>query len=167
MSRSSAGQAVGLDFGTTNSVAARIGADGTPALVTLGGAGEAVFRSALCFWQDEGVRGGIAHEAGPFAITEYLADPEHSRFIQSFKSVAASASFDTAAVFEKRYRFEELGRLFLARLAAHSHGGLEPGPARLVVGRPVEYAGARPDPALARQRYDAMFAGFGAEAHYV
>jgi hypothetical chaperone protein len=36
-----------------------------------------------------------------------------------------------------------------------------------VVGRPVEYAGARPDPALARQRYDAMFEGFGAEVHYV
>jgi hypothetical chaperone protein len=36
-----------------------------------------------------------------------------------------------------------------------------------VVGRPVEYAGSRPDEALARQRYDAMFAGFGAEIHYV
>jgi hypothetical chaperone protein len=31
----------------------------------------------------------------------------------------------------------------------------------------VEYAGGRPDPALARTRYDAMFQGFGAEIHYV
>jgi hypothetical chaperone protein len=36
-----------------------------------------------------------------------------------------------------------------------------------VVGRPVEYAGSRPDAALARQRYQAMFGGFGAEIHYV
>jgi hypothetical chaperone protein len=37
----------------------------------------------------------------------------------------------------------------------------------VIVGRPVEYAGARPDPALARKRYDAMLQAFGAELHYV
>ena len=31
----------------------------------------------------------------------------------------------------------------------------------------MEYAGARPDPALARQRYDLMLEGFGVELHYV
>ena len=167
MSSNRDGAGVGLDFGTTNSVVARVASDGTPRLMTFGGAEEAVFRSALCFWQDEGMRGGIAREAGPFAIAEYLADPEHSRFIQSFKSVAASASFESAAVFGKRYRFEELGAMFLERLAAHAGGALDASPKRLVVGRPVEYAGARPDPALARKRYDAMFEGFGTQIHYV
>ena len=157
----------GLDFGTTNSVAAIAddsGGGGPPRLVRLGV--DEVFRSALCFWHDEDVRGGLAVEAGPAAIREYLEYPTNSRFLQSFKSVAASPSFDTASVFEKRFRFEELGRLFLDKLVGHAGGALDRLD-RLVVGRPVEYAGARPDAALARRRYDAMFAGFAREVHYV
>ena len=161
------GPALGLDFGTTNSVAAIVGEDGAPDLIGFGSERDAIFRSALCFWHDEAVKGGLAVEAGPFAIAEYLEYPEDSRFLQSFKSVAASASFESASVFEKRYRFEELGRVFLDRLANHAGGRLDPRPRRLVVGRPVQYAGARPDPALARSRYDAMFQGFADEIHYV
>ena len=163
--------ALGLDFGTTNSVAALAGAaGGTSELLSFaapGGATDSVFRSALCFWHDDAVKGGLAVEAGPFAIAEYLEYPEDSRFIQSFKSVAASASFETASVFDKRYRFEELGRFFLSKLTDHAGGRLDRKPERVIVGRPVEYAGGRPDPALARTRYDAMFQGFGAEIHYV
>jgi hypothetical chaperone protein len=162
--------ALGLDFGTTNSVAALAdGAAGESRLLSFAGPEqvEPVFRSALCFWHDDDVRGGLAVEAGPWAIAEYLEYPQDSRFIQSFKSVAASASFETASVFEKRYRFEDLGRFFLDRLVARAGGQLDRRPQRIVVGRPVEYAGGRPDPALARKRYDAMFQGFGAEIHYV
>jgi len=159
----------GLDFGTTNSVAALgRGTGEPPGLVAFNGPdgpGE-VFRSALCFWHDDEVRGGVAIEAGPAAIHEYLEYPGDSRFLQSFKSVAASPSFESAAVFAKRYRFEELGRLFLGKLAAHAGGQLDRLD-RVVIGRPVHYAGARPDPVLARTRYDAMFAGFGREIHYV
>ncbi len=160
--------ALGFDFGTTNSVAA-LATDGTSELVQLTGPERAdpVFRSALCFWQDEDVRGGMAVAAGPWAIAEYLEFPEGSRFLQSFKSVAASASFEHAIVFEKRLRFEEMGRTFLGLMAARAGGALDGGAQRVVVGRPVEYAGSRPDEALARQRYDMMFAGFGAEIHYV
>lgn len=124
------------------------------------------FRSALCFWHDEDVRGGLAVEAGSAAIREYLEYPEGSRFLQSFKSVAASVSFETAPVFEKRYRFEELGRLFLDRITLHARGDLDRLD-RLVVGRPVRYAGSRPDPLVARERYDRMFEGFANEIHYV
>ncbi len=157
---------LGLDFGTTNSVLARADADGAT-LVPLDGPDgpDAVFRSALCFWQDD-VPGGIAVEAGPWAIDEYLQFPEGCRFLQSFKSVAASPSFDTAPIFTKRYRFEDLGRAFLDRLATRAHGVLK-GAKRIVVGRPITYAGYRPDEALARQRYDAMFAALGAEVAYV
>jgi hypothetical chaperone protein len=163
------GPSAGLDFGTTNSVVAMAGGvDEQPRLIALQGpAGSSeVFRSALCFWQDDGVPGGLSVEAGPAAIHEYLEDPGNSRFLQSFKSVAASPSFDSASVFTKRYRFEELGRLFLGKLSSHAGGALQ-GLDRLVVGRPVHYAGGRPDPALARQRYNAMFAGFAGEVHYV
>ncbi|MDF0489873.1 Hsp70 family protein [Sphingomonas sp. H39-1-10] len=157
--------AIGLDFGTTNSVVARVGADGQPHLIDFAAPDvtSAVFRSALCFWEED----GLAYEAGPWAIADYLEYPQGSRFLQSFKSVAASATFEHASVFDKRLRFEELGKLFLAKLASHAGGALAKPPRRVVVGRPVHYAGARPDEALARQRYDAMFAGFGAEIHYV
>ncbi len=163
------GKVAGLDFGTTNSVLALVEpGGGAPRLVEFEGlkGPDEIFRSALCFWHGEDQRGGLAVEAGPAAIREYLEYPEDSRFLQSFKSVAASASFETASVFAKRFRFEELGRLFLERMTAHAGGDFN-GLDRLVIGRPVEYAGTRPDPALARQRYDAMFAGFAGEVHYV
>ena len=161
-------RSIGLDFGTTNSVVA-LGADGASDMVGFAGPHglDAVFRSALCFWHDESVKGGLASEAGPWAISEYLEYPEDSRFLQSFKTVAASRSFETASVFEKRFRFEDLGRIFLDRMVAHADGRLTERPQRIVVGRPVEYAGGRPDPALARERYDAMFGGFCPEIHYV
>ncbi|WP_420143151.1 Hsp70 family protein [Sphingobium sp.] len=161
-------RALGLDFGTTNSVVA-LASDGESRLVDFAGeqATGAVFRSALCFWHDDAVKGGMAHEAGPWAIAEYMEYPEDSRFLQSFKSVAASPIFESANVFEKRFRFEELGQMFLNRMIGHAGGALNQRPERIVVGRPVEYAGSRPDEALARKRYDAMFDGFGTEVHYV
>ncbi len=170
--------ALGLDFGTTNTVVALAGGSGSTELVEFAGdtervafAGDkatgAVFRSALCFWEEERAWQGVAHEAGPWAIAEYLQSPLDSRFVQSFKSVAASPSFERALIFNKPYRFEDMGRLFLQRLVAHAGGRLDTLPRRIVVGRPVEYAGARPDPALARQRYDLMLAAFGTEIIYV
>lgn len=165
----SGGTALGLDFGTTNTVAALADGGGDARLVEFAGdaATGAVFRSALCFWEEERAWNGVAHEAGPWAIGEYLDSPLDSRFVQSFKTVAASATFERALIFGKPFRFEDLGQRFLQRLVAHSGGQLDQRPRRVIVGRPVEYAGARPDPALARRRYDAMLDGFGVELHYV
>lgn len=161
--------ALGLDFGTTNTVVARSDGQGRSELIAFDGAeatGE-IFRSALCFWEEERGWNGVAHDAGPWAIAEYLASPLDSRFVQSFKTVAASPSFERALIFNKPFRFEDLGRLFLQSLVRHAGGRLDDRPRRVVVGRPVEYAGARPDPGLARQRYDAMLRDFGVELHYV
>src|SRR3546814_7614243 len=91
-----AASALGLDFGTTNSVVALADGKGGTELVAFGDAGDAVFRSALCFWEEERGWTGIAHEAGPWAIEEYLQSPLDSRFIQSLKSVAASPLFERA-----------------------------------------------------------------------
>ena len=164
-----AASALGLDFGTTNSVVALADGQGGTRLVEFGNAdaSDAVFRSALCFWEEERGWNGIAHEAGPWAIEEYLQSPLDSRFIQSFKSVAASPLFERAMIFNKPFRFEDMGRLFLQRLVTHAGGQLDERPHRLIVGRPVEYAGARADAALARQRYDAMLEAFGTEIYYV
>jgi len=160
-----AARALGLDFGTTNTVVALTDGSGGAELVEFAApqATSAVFRSALCFWEE----GGIACEAGPWAIAEYLQSPLDSRFVQSFKTVAASSTFERALIFGKPFRFEDFGRLFLRNLIGHAGGQLDERPRRVIVGRPVEYAGARPDPALARQRYDLMLAEFGVELHYV
>ena len=160
-------RSLGLDFGTTNSVVAMSsGGESRMVMLDAPGGADATFRSALCFWEDDAVRGGIASEAGPWAIAEYAEYPQGCRFLQSFKSVAANASFEHATIFQKRMAFEDLGRLFLERLAARAGGALA-GVGRIVVGRPIEYAGHRPDEALARRRYDAMFRAIGAEIHYV
>lgn len=162
-------RSLGIDFGTTNSVAALGNADGGAAMVDFAApdGSASIFRSALCFWEDDAVPGGIAREAGPWAIAEFLEYPQGSRFLQSFKSVAASRAFEHATIFEKRLRFEELGAIFLERLRAHAGNDLNSLPQRVVVGRPVRFAGQRPDSALARQRYDLMFAALEREVHYV
>ena len=162
-------RSIGIDFGTTNSVVARSSAMGAADLVEFAGpAGPtSIFRSALCFWQDDVRRGGLASEAGPWAIAEFLDFPEGSRFLQSFKSMAANSLFEHATLFDKRLRFEELGQTFLRHLVGHSGPALDELPERIIVGRPVRYVGARPDPALARTRYDAMFALLDRPVHYV
>lgn len=162
-------RSLGLDFGTTNSVVALPDGAGGAELVPLAGpdAPNAVFRSALCFWQEDGVRGGLGHAAGPWAIAEYLDFPGGCRFVQSFKSVVGNAAFEHATLFERRLRFEELGQIFLGHLVGNGGATLRDLPERVVVGRPVRFVGAKVDPALARSRYDAMFATLGREIRYV
>ncbi|MBT0669577.1 Hsp70 family protein [Novosphingobium profundi] len=164
-----ANQTLGIDFGTTNSVMALSGSETSAQMIRFAAPSgdSSVFRSALCFWQEEGVRGGLAHEAGPWAIEEFLEYPQGSRFIQSFKSVAANPAFETAGIFEKRFRFEEMGEVFLQHLLGHAGDALGELPEQVVVGRPVRYVGARADAALARTRYDAMFKALGRPVHYV
>lgn len=161
--------ALGIDFGTTNTVVAQ--ADGPEAAELLcfkaPDGDTSVFRSALCFWEEPGTRSGMACDAGPWAISEYLEAPLDSRFVQSFKSVAASPVFERASIFNKALRFEDMGKIFLERLVHHAGGALANRPPRVIVGRPVEYAGARADAALARERYDRMFEDFGVDIHYV
>ena len=164
---------LGLDFGTTNSVAAL--ADPTrpgevvPVTFPDGAVDHSVFRTALDFWT-EGTREGrrTLVEAGPWAIAHFVESPEGSRFLQSFKTFAASPSFRSTSIHGRSLRFEDLLATFLERLAAHAAPAVSPLPKRLVVGRPVTFAGAAPDPLLAQTRYDAAFgrAGFD-EIHYV
>lgn len=169
MQKTAFSPSVGIDFGTTNSVVATASDHGVVELVpfdTPSGRTD-VFRSALCFWEDDGGRTALAHEAGPWAIREFLDYPHGSRFIQSFKSIAANPTFEFANVFERRFRFEELGRIFLGHFLDHAGLSVTDLPDRIIVGRPVRYVGSRADPLLARTRYDAMFAFLGRPVHYV
>ena len=154
-------RALGFDFGTTNSVLARCDDSGAVGTVgfELDGARIDTLRSALAFWKNGGAS-AIACEIGPWAVARYIEHPEDTRFMQSLKTFAASPLFVGAYVYGKRLRFEDLLEQFFGRLSAHGAfaGAM---PERLVIGRPVAYAGATPDPALAARRYRAALAPFG------
>ncbi len=146
---------IGLDFGTTNTVATVIDAQGQAQAVRFDHGGGLIdaFRSVLCFWEpydDEGP--GTQSDAGPWAIDRFLELEGDCRFIQSFKTFAASPLFADTLIFEKRLKFEELLATFLRKVSAHA--GID-FPERVVIGRPVKFAGAAPDETLARARYEA------------
>jgi len=147
--------AIGIDFGTTNSVVARLRPDGTA--VTLAHPTGAVFRSVLCFWAAAG--GRVGHAAGPGAIEAYLDTPFESRLVMSMKSYLAQRSFTETRIFGASRTLEALIALFLRAL-------LEPfrdtiGGARIVVGRPVRFVGDAADHALGEARLRAAFAAAG------
>lgn len=164
-------RSLGLDFGTTNTVAARVAADGRaqPSMFTHGNEQFSAFRSLLCFWQD--VHQGRAEtlvDAGPWAIEHLIDEPGDCRFLQSFKTFAANAGFRHTTIYGQNYQFEDLLAAFFEKFRAHAGPQAAQWPRRLVLGRPVTFAGPNPDAALARQRYDAAFERFGfEEIHHV
>lgn len=153
-------QAIGVDFGTTNTVlafpepgGARVQpfARGTETLEAL--------RTTLSFRRNPVAGARPLAEAGPWAIDAFIEQPEDTRFLQSFKSFAASSSFGDTAVFTSRYRFEDLMAAFLGRV--RERAGMDHFPKRLAIGRPVTFAGQTPDDALAQRRYAAALAELG------
>ncbi|MBY0566161.1 MAG: Hsp70 family protein [Hyphomonadaceae bacterium] len=159
---------IGLDFGTTNTVATMINAQGEAEAVhfTHDGAAFDAFRSVLCFWRDEDVDPPLTHaEAGPWAIERFVELGGDCRFIQSFKTFAASPLFADTLIYSRRFKFEDLLASFLRQV--RSHAGME-FPKRVVIGRPVKFAGGAPDEELARTRYEAALRAVGFEdIHYV
>ncbi len=155
---------LGLDFGTTNSVVALPESAGRAApLVFDHRAGPiSAFRTVLCFWSDEsGPHSPLESDAGPWAIDYFIENPGECRFLQSLKSFAASPLFNDTRIYGKRLTFEDLMANFLRLLRARADGQIADVPERLVVGRPVAFAGANPDPALALARYRAALKRFG------
>lgn len=154
---------IGIDFGTTNTVVAINDGRGEAHLVTFphDGGDVVAFRSALSFSVHPARPQERVVEAGPFAIEAYVDDPAETRFIQSFKSYAASPLFTETRVLNKRFTFEDLLSAFLIKLRDHAAGALDVLPPRVVVGRPVAFAGQAPDEALAVTRYQAAFERLG------
>ena len=141
-------KALGLDFGTTNTVLSQIQPDrrARPISCPIDGAPVEALRSALCFWQTSARDGRqLRVEAGPYAIHQFIDHPGECRFIQSFKTFGASPHFQGTYVYGKRYKFEDLLELLFARIRHYESAQLNELPPRLVVGRPVEFAGAQPD----------------------
>jgi hypothetical chaperone protein len=155
---------LGIDFGTTNTVLALAGAEGPAQLVRLAApSGElTAFRSALGFQAPPERPNERTISAGPWAIEAYAEDPADVRFIQSFKTFAASQSFSETQVLGRRYRFEDLLSAFLLKVREHA-GGQVPDLKRIVVGRPVVFAGASASETLAIERYETAFRRLGFE----
>jgi len=150
---------LGIDFGTTNSVVASLEPDGTVTTVSypVGQAKLDVFRTVLCFWNEE--KGGLStrrHAAGPYAVESYLEDPLDSRLIMSMKTYLAQRSFTRTNIFGKVFTLEQMVSLFLNGLLADSDRN-----AHVVAGRPVRFAGDAADDDFGEQRLRASFAEAG------
>lgn len=159
---------IGLDFGTTNTVATIVNADGRAEALHFSHGGDVfdAFRSVLCFWQaHDGHALRTQVDAGPWAIERFLELAGDCRFIQSFKTFAASPLFTDTLIYARRLKFEELLTSFFRRVYAHAGVDI---PKRVVIGRPVKFAGVAPDESLARTRYEAALRAVGfEEIHHV
>src|SRR5688572_9463293 len=154
---------LGVDFGTTNTVLASAGGNGPASLVQFPAPdGELfAFRSCLSFHAPPERPQERSIAAGPWAIEAYVEDPAETRFIQSFKSFAAAESFTETQILGRRYRFEDLLSTFLLKVRDYAGETLAEIPERVIVGRPVTFAGAAPKEELALERYEIAFRRMG------
>lgn len=155
--------ALGLDFGTTNTVAAIMNANRAET-IRFGNEAKAIstFRSVVSFWREQDT-GSLRTEGGPWAIDHFVEFPGETRFLQSFKTFAGSRSFDTTGIFGRRFRFEDILEAFFRTVRKHGGDPLQDLPKTLVLGSPVKFAGQNADATTARARYEAAFNRFGFE----
>ena len=151
---------VGVDFGTSNTVIAVVDDERRSSVMKVASrdGGAAFLPSILCFRPDErNPRERPLSSAGMDAIADYLARTGPARLMQSMKSFLGSRSFVDTRLFTHSYTLDELIGVLLGHLyeSAAARPALETAP--LVVGRPIEFAGANPDDALAQQRLLAAF----------
>ena len=159
-------RAIGIDFGTTNSTVALAAADGSVTSFAWPSAKGPVdlFRTAMFFWsQGRAPRATLEHVAGPQALERALAGTGEGRFVQSIKTYLGSRAFTETRLFGKRFTIEDLVATFLGHLTGQGPGSLRDGTAPIVGGRPVTFAGERPDEALAVARLEEAYrrAGLG------
>jgi hypothetical chaperone protein len=159
-----AGPSIGIDFGTTNTVVAIADPDGRTETLKFDCSGELfrVYMSALCFWEEtrDGAR-QMRVEGGPWAVESFLEGTGTYRFLQSFKTFAASRSFVETRIFRQRFEFEDLLAAFFRTLWRKAGSRHIEAARKIVVGRPVRFAGGNPDDALAGRRYRAAFERLG------
>ncbi len=164
-------RALGLDFGTTNTVLAlATGGSETRSMHFQSSVGVTdTMRTALSFMKDPQVGAqALKVEAGQAAIRQFIDNPGDCRFLQSIKTFAASALFQGTLIFARRHAFDDLMEIFLRRLKAYAGADWPVEVSRVIAGRPVQFAGASPDPALALERYNAALTRLGfPEIHYV
>jgi hypothetical chaperone protein len=141
--------AVGFDFGTTNSAVALATGDSQVCLASysMSGAEMASSRSVIYFEQGKSVGGAKRIHAltGPDAIERYLQAEEKGRLIQSLKSHLSSRALTGTEVFGRRYKLEDLISRMLVDLRKHAERQFDKPIRYAMVGRPVRFVGAETD----------------------
>jgi len=160
--------AVGIDFGTTNSSVALVTPDAQVRFATFpfGGADLLSFRSVLYFeasLSSNGIK--RTHSlSGPAAIERYLDADEKGRLIQSLKSHLASRMLTGTEVFGRRHLLEEMISRLLSDLRKDAERQFERPIRSAMVGRPVRFVGSETteddDFAVSRLRKAFALAGF-------
>jgi len=161
--------AIGFDFGTTNSSVALVSGDSKVQLASFQSLGVEMssFRSILYFEQlktNEGIK--RSHSlTGPAAIEHYLQTEEKGRLIQSLKSHLSSRTLTGTEVFGRRYKLEDLISRILADLRKNAARQFNKPIRHATVGRPVRFVGAETaeDQEFAVSRLRDAFAAAGFE----
>ncbi|MEJ8476273.1 Hsp70 family protein [Roseibium algae] len=157
-------KAYGLDFGTSNTVLAAIGDNNSAAQLQFG-AGSEIYPgiATILSFLDQSPDNQALAEVGPWAIQQFIEHMGDVRFIQSLKTFVASKQFKGTGVYGQPYNFEALMNAFLGRAFDHLNAPMVTAGSRMVVGRPVIFAGGSPDEDLAMARYRRALEGFGFE----
>jgi hypothetical chaperone protein len=161
---------IGIDFGTTNSVIAiadEAGAVHAMAWPSAEGP-TSTCRTALAFRLQtvDGVR-ATATRAGPAAIAWALDPVGDQRFVQSIKTHLGSHAFRETRIFGRKFTLDGLIALYLRHLVDEGvlpDGAAFPADVAIAAGRPVVFAGDRPDEALAVTRLGAAYESAGLKA---
>jgi hypothetical chaperone protein len=161
-------EAVGIDFGTTNSAVALATGNSQVQLASFpsGGAQTWSFRSVLYLEQLQSATGAkrLHSLTGPAAIERYLEAEEKGRLIQSLKSHLPSRMLTGTEVFGRRYKFEDLISRMLTDLRKQAERQFQRPIHYAMVGRPVRFVGAETeeedDFAVSRLRQAFTMAGF-------
>lgn len=153
--------AIGIDFGTSNSAAAWVGADGLAQALALEGTASAI-PTAIFFNLEEHTT-----HFGREAIALYLAGVD-GRLMRSLKSVLGSSLMrEPTEIGSRQVSFEDIITLFLAELGARAQRQMGAAPQRVVIGRPIRFVdddAERDAQAESSLRRAAENAGLGAVA---
>lgn len=145
---------IGIDFGTTNTVLStlRSKCEVEPVTYSFQGRDRSLFESVLCFSNpDDNNKETVS--IGPWAIDDFRTFLDDCRFIQSFKTFAANESFQSTQIFKKRKTYADLMSDFLRPTLSKLPTLMSLKDSRVVIGRPVKFAGFSPSEELARERY--------------
>jgi hypothetical chaperone protein len=138
--------AVGFDFGTTNSSVALVQGNSSVRIASFssGGKESYSFRSILDFEQYKTPAGARRTHVftGPSAIEHHLETEENDRLIQSLKSHLPSRTLTGTEVFGRRYKLEEMLARMIGDLRQHAEKQFASPIRSAMAGRPVHFASA-------------------------
>jgi hypothetical chaperone protein len=162
-------QAIGIDFGTTNSSVARATRTGKSSTVELTRFANGSPSSRSILYLEKG-KGRIFSASGAAAIERYLEAHKDGdrpgRLIQSLKSYLPSRTLTGTEVFGRHYTLEDLISRILTDLRLRAEEQFGEPVRHAIVGRPVQFVGAETaeDEAFAVERLQSSFVRAGFES---